>query len=222
MAPRRVRPRARRASTRTTSWSPSRGGRAPRDKLADLDPARSAPRRPGRRGREAPQGLRRPAADRRPVVLAAARRHRRRDRAERRRQDHAVPHDRRRGEARRRHVEDRPDRRARVRRPVARLARRRQRPSSRRSPAASTWSIVGEPRGARSRAYVARFNFKGIGPAEAGRRSLRRRAQPRPPREGAEDAAATSCCSTSRRTTSTSTRCARSKTRCSSSPAAPS
>ena len=38
------------------------------------------------------QGLRRPAADRRPVVLAAPGRHRRRHRPQRRRQDHAVPH----------------------------------------------------------------------------------------------------------------------------------
>ena len=45
------------------------------------------------------QGLRRPAADRRPRLQAAARRHRRRHRPERRRQDHAVPHDRRPGAA---------------------------------------------------------------------------------------------------------------------------
>ena len=47
------------------------------------------------------QGLRRPAAHRRPLVLAAARRHRRRHRPERRGQDHAVPHARGPGEARR-------------------------------------------------------------------------------------------------------------------------
>ena len=39
---------------------------------------------------EPAQGLRRPGADRRPVVLAAAQRHRRHHRPERRRQDHAV------------------------------------------------------------------------------------------------------------------------------------
>ena len=38
------------------------------------------------------KGLRRPAADRQPVVQPAARRHRRHHRPERRRQDHAVPH----------------------------------------------------------------------------------------------------------------------------------
>ena len=38
------------------------------------------------------QGLRRPAAHRRPVVLAAPGRHRRHHRPQRRRQDHAVPH----------------------------------------------------------------------------------------------------------------------------------
>ena len=48
------------------------------------------------------QGLRRAAADRQPRVQPAARRHRRHHRPERRRQDHAVPHAHRRGEARRR------------------------------------------------------------------------------------------------------------------------
>ena len=47
------------------------------------------------------QGLRRPHPHARPVVHAAARRHRRRHRPQRRRQDHAVPDDHRRGEARR-------------------------------------------------------------------------------------------------------------------------
>ena len=45
------------------------------------------------------QGLRRPGADRRPVVLAAAQRHRRHHRPERRRQDHAVQDHRRAGAA---------------------------------------------------------------------------------------------------------------------------
>ena len=67
-----------------------------------VHPARPAPRRPGDRGRAPAQGLRRPAADRRPRASAAARRHRRRHRPERRRQDDAVPHDHRPGEARRR------------------------------------------------------------------------------------------------------------------------
>ena len=46
------------------------------------------------------QGLRRPAADRRPVLQRAAGRDRRRHRPQRRRQDDAVPHDHRQGEAR--------------------------------------------------------------------------------------------------------------------------
>ena len=50
------------------------------------------------------QGLRRPAADRGSQLLAAAGRHRRRDRSQRRRQDHAVSHDRRPGAARLRHA----------------------------------------------------------------------------------------------------------------------
>ena len=45
------------------------------------------------------QGLRRPGADRQPVVLAAAQRHRRHHRPERRRQDHAVQDHRRAGAA---------------------------------------------------------------------------------------------------------------------------
>ena len=70
------------------------------------------------------QGLRRQPADRRSHLQAAARRHRRRHRPERRRQDHAVPHDHRPGQARRRHDQDRRVGASRLCRPVARLARR--------------------------------------------------------------------------------------------------
>ena len=56
-------------------------------------------------------------------LLAAARRHRRRDRAERRGQDDAVPHDRRPGAARRRRAEGRRDGAARLRRSEPRRAR---------------------------------------------------------------------------------------------------
>ena len=63
------------------------------------DSARAAPGRHGDRGGASAQGLRQPAADRRPRLQAAARRHRRRDRAERRGQDHAVPHDHRPGDS---------------------------------------------------------------------------------------------------------------------------
>ena len=64
--------------------------------------------------------------DRGPRFPPAARRHRRRDRPERRRQDDAVPHDHRAGEARQRHVPDRRHGQARLCRPVPRHARRRQ------------------------------------------------------------------------------------------------
>ena len=57
--------------------------------------------------------------------------------------------------------------------------------------------------------------LQGARSAAQGRRAVGRRAQPRAPREAAARAAATCCCSTSRPTTSTSTRCARSKRRCS-------
>ena len=73
------------------------------------------------------QGLRRPTADRRALLPAAAGRHRRRHRPERCRQDHAVPHDRR---ARRQpdggELEIGADRPARLRRPVAGRPRRRR------------------------------------------------------------------------------------------------
>ena len=93
------------------------------------------------------------------------------------------------------------------------------RPSGRRSPAATTRSRSAT-REMNSRAYVARLQLQGLRPAEEGRHALRRRAQPRAPREAAAAPAATCCCSTSRPTTSTSTRCARSRRRCSPSPAA--
>ena len=72
------------------------------DKLEITIPAGSTPGRPGHRRRRPGQGVRRPATDRRAVVPAASWRHRRGHRTQRRRQDHAVPDDRGRGEARRR------------------------------------------------------------------------------------------------------------------------
>ena len=57
---------------------------------ADLHPGRPAAGRSGGAGPRSGEGLRRPAAHRRPVVRPAARRHRRHDRAQRRRQDHAA------------------------------------------------------------------------------------------------------------------------------------
>ena len=68
----------------------------------DRHPAGPAARRHRHRGGGAAQGVRQPAADRGFELQAAARRHRRRDRPERRRQDHPVPHDHRPGTPRRR------------------------------------------------------------------------------------------------------------------------
>ena len=82
-----------------------------------IPPGPQTRRRRGR-GRAPAQGLRRSPADRRPQLLAPAGRHRRRDRRERRRQDHPVPHDHRRGEAGRRRAAARQDREDRLRRPV--------------------------------------------------------------------------------------------------------
>ena len=72
-----------------------------------------------------------------------------------------------------------------------------------------------------SRAYVSWFNFKGGRAAAQGRRSCRAASATASTWRACCAGAATCCCSTSRPTTSTSTRCGRSKTRCSSSPAAP-
>ena len=109
---------------------------------------------------EPAQGLRRPPADRGPVVLAAAGRDRRRDRRQRRGQDDAVPDDRRRGAARRRHA--RPS------------ATRSTSPTStsratRSTPDKTVWEEISDgydnikvgEREIASRAYVAGFNFKG-------------------------------------------------------------
>ena len=73
-----------------------RGREDPEARLrGDPDPAGPASGQRGGRGQPPRQGLRRPAADQGPVVLAAAQRHHRRDRSERRRQDDAVQDDRR-------------------------------------------------------------------------------------------------------------------------------
>ena len=66
-----------------------------------------AARQQRHRFREPEQGLWRQAADRRPVVQAPAGRDRGRDRPERGRQDHPVPHDHRTGQARCRRYRDR-------------------------------------------------------------------------------------------------------------------
>ena len=69
-----------------------------------------------------------------------------------------------------------------------------------------------------SRAYLSSFNFKGTDQQKKVGEALGRRAESPASREDADDAAGTCCCSTSRRTISTSIRCARSRMRCSISP----
>ena len=107
---------------------------------------------------------------------------------------------------------------ARLRRPVARRARRQEERCGRRSPAAPTSSISASARSIRapiaapstSRAPTSRRRSACCRAASATACISPRCSRPAP----------TCCCSTSRPTTSTSTRCARSKRRCSISPAA--
>ena len=138
-----------------------------------------------------PQGLRRPAAHRGPLVLAAAGRHRRHHRAERRRQDDAVPD----ADARRRPGEVAAgrrldhDRRHRatleLRRPGRATTSTATRRSTRRSPRASSTSRSAPARST-ARAYVSSFNFKGTDQQKPRRQAVRRRTQPRPPRQAAQ------------------------------------
>ena len=208
-APERVRAAARRGH-----------GREDRSRR-DLHPARPAARRRRRRGARPAQGLRRRAADGRPDVHAAARRHRRRHRPERRRQDDAVPDARRAGDSR----TPARSRSARPCRSATSISR-----ASRSIADKTVWEEIsgGEDelvlgkKTINSRAYVSWFNFRGPRPAAEGRHAVGRPAQPRCTWRSCCSAAATCCCSTSRPTTSTSTRCARSRKRCSISPAAPS
>ena len=85
----------------------------------DPHPGRRPPGRDRHRGQAPAQGLRRPPADRGPLVQPAARGHRRRDRPQRRRQDDAVQDARRPGAAGLGHVEARRDRGPVLRGPVA-------------------------------------------------------------------------------------------------------
>ena len=119
---------------------------------ADRHPGRRAARAERHRLRESQQGLWRQPADRRSHLQAAARRHRRHHRPERRRQDHAVPHDHRAGEARQRHDQGRRVGAPRLCRPVARLRSTARRPCGRRFPAALDQLLLGK-REVNSRAY---------------------------------------------------------------------
>ena len=83
------------------------------------------------------KSFRRSRADRGSHLQAAAGRHRRRDRPQRRRQDHAVPDDHRAGEAGQGHHHRRRKRASRLRRSVARRSRRQEERFGRRFPAAT-------------------------------------------------------------------------------------
>ena len=156
--------------------------------------------------------------DRRPELHAAARRHRRRDRPERRRQDDAVPDDHRPGEARRRDAAARRDRAARVRRSEPRRARARTSRSGKKSPAARTNSRSASARSRHaptSRGSTSRAASSSAKSARCPAVNAIACISPSCCRKGR-----TCCCSTSRPTIWTSTRCARSKKRCSTTPAA--
>ena len=219
----RMSPRARQAKTKARlaglRGAARRGRARARGTGRDRHPARPAPGRRGGRGRAPAQGLRRPPPDRGPQLQPAARRHRRRHRPQRRRQDHAVPHDHRPGEARRRRAARRRDGRA---WPTStRAATRSTRPRT-------SWQEISggaEQLAARQapdrRARLRRLvQLQGLRPAEAGRATSRAASATASTWPSCSRAAATCCCSTSPPTTSTSTRCGRSKTRCSPSPAA--
>ena len=157
---RRARRRARRACSGTRSWPP----RPSKTRKLDFEEIQIPPgprlgtwwsRRPPH------QGLRRPGADRRPVLHAAARRHRRHHRSRTASARPRCSRCRRRGEARRRRrcdVGETVD--IVLRRPVPRPASTRRRPCGRSSPTGSTTSRSATPR-CRRRAYVAAFGFKG-------------------------------------------------------------
>ncbi len=187
---------------------------------SDPHPGGSPAGRRRDRGRPRAQGLRRSSADRRLELQAAAGGHRRRDRSQRGRQDDAAADaDRRRG-AGLRHPEDRRDRAAGLRRSVTGAARPGQdrlggdlrRPGR---------DHARRPTGRQPR-LRGRVQLQGD-------RSADRRSASCP--AGSATActwpsccapAAICCCSTSRPTIWTPTRCARSKRRCWRSPAAPS
>ena len=188
-----------------------RGSRRQARRGADPHPGGTAPRRPRDRSEGSAQGIRRAPALRGPLFHAAARRHRRCDRPQRRRQDYADAPDHRPGAARRR---------AAARRRHGLLAYVDQ---SREAldDAKSVWEEISGgaeqikvgDQWMNSRQYTASFNFKGsdqqkqVAKLSGGERNRLHLAK-------LLRAAGTCSCSTSRPTTSTSTRCARSRRRC--------
>ena len=138
----------------------------------DPDPAGPAAGVGRRRGRRPAQGVRRQGADRRPVVHAAAQRHRRRHRPQRRRQDHAVQDDPGPGAGRHRRHQGRRDRQDLLRRPGP----GQHRPEE--DAVGGRLRRAGLHQRRPGRDAVAgvrvRVRLQGPGPAEAGRRALRR------------------------------------------------
>ena len=210
-------PRARRASPRTSSCWPRR----PRSS-STRSRSTSRPGRGSATWSSRPTALRKGYGDRLLIddldFSLPRGRHRRRDRPERRRQDDALPHDRRPGAARRRRAARRPVGAARLRRPGPRRPRSRRTPSGRRSPAARTGSRSASARSPRAPTWRRSTSAAATSRSASATSPAASATGCTWPSSCAR--AATCCCSTSRPTTSTSTRCARSRTRCSRSPAA--
>ena len=141
------------------------------------------------RGRGPGEGIRRQAPVQGPVVQAAAQRHRRRDRPQRRRQVDPVQADHRPGDARRRHDPPRRDGEAGLRRPEPRRARSEQDrlAGDLRRPRRDEG---GQPRD-RQPLLRRLVQLQGRRPAEEGRPAVGRRAQPRAPGQDPDRRAAT-------------------------------
>ena len=191
----------------------------PRRHRPDHHPQRPAPRRQGDRGRGPQEGDGRQAPDREPRLLDPARRHRRRDRPQRRRQDHAVPDADRAGAARRGRRHLRRHRQARLRGPVPRHAQPRRH---------RLGGDLGRRRADRARRrhgelprLLRRLQLQGHRPAEEGGPCSRAASATASTWPSSSSPAATSSSSTSPPTTSTWTRSAPSRTPSPTSPAAP-
>ena len=157
---------------------------ARRDATQITIPTGPAARRSGHRSEGRAQGVRRQSADGQRQLPAAARWHRRRHRPERRRQDDALPHDHRPGEAGRRHAARRRHRRPFVRRPEPRHAQRRTHVVG-----GNLRRRQGDGDGRQTRGQLARLRrlvqLQGTRSAEEGEGPLRRRAQSTAPRQAA-------------------------------------